>query len=62
MADLVKFLVSNQENLEGLNKVKGQVIITLDTSNAALATRLQTARTINGTTSIGASSRQALYN
>lgn len=35
MADLVKFFVGNQENLDDLQKIKGQLVIALDTSNPA---------------------------
>lgn len=34
MADLVKFFVGNQENLDNLQKIKGQLVIALDTSNS----------------------------
>ena len=34
MADLVKFFVGNQENLNNLQKIKGQLVIALDTSNS----------------------------
>ena len=34
MADLVKFFVGNQENLDDLQKIKGQLVIALDTSNS----------------------------
>lgn len=36
MADLVKFFVGNQENLDNLQKIKGQLVIALDTSNSTL--------------------------
>ena len=34
MADLVKFFVGNQENLDNLQKIKGQLVIALDTSGS----------------------------
>lgn len=34
MADLVKFFVGNQENLDNLQKIKGQLIIALDISDS----------------------------